>query len=70
MTRRLYISETDKKLVGVCGGIAEYLDVDSTVVRVITIVLAVATAFIPVALAYLLAWLVMPRRPLPPETRE
>jgi len=64
--RRLYLSETDKKLAGVCGGLAEYLEVDSTVVRVITIVIAVATAFIPVALAYLFAWLIMPRRPLPP----
>ena len=64
--RRLYISETDKKLFGVCGGIAEYLEVDSTVVRVVTIVIAIATAFIPVALAYLLAWLIIPRKPLPP----
>jgi phage shock protein C len=64
--KRLYISETDKKLAGVCGGIAEYLEVDSTVVRVITIVIAVVTAFFPVAIAYLLAWLIIPRKPLPP----
>jgi phage shock protein C len=64
--KRLYISETDKKLAGVCGGVAEYLEVDSTVVRVITIVIAVATAFLPVAIAYLLAWLIIPRKPLPP----
>ncbi len=64
--KRLYISETDKKLAGVCGGIAEYLEVDSTVVRVITVVIAVVTAFFPVAIAYLLAWLIIPRKPLPP----
>ncbi|MBP1646870.1 MAG: DNA-binding transcriptional activator PspC [Bacteroidetes bacterium] len=64
--KRLTISETDKKLFGVCGGLAEYLEVDSTVVRVVTVVLAIATAFIPVAAAYLFAWLIMPRKPLPP----
>ncbi len=64
--KRLNISETDKKLFGVCGGIAEYLEVDSTVVRVVTVVLAIATAFIPVAAAYLLAWLIMPRKTSPP----
>lgn len=64
--KRLYLSETDKKLAGVCGGLAEYLNVDSTVVRLITIVLAVITAGFPVLIAYLFAWLIMPRRPLPP----
>lgn len=64
--KRLYLSETDKKLGGVCGGLAEYMNVDSTVVRLATIVLAVITAGFPVLIAYLLAWLIMPRRPLPP----
>jgi len=64
--KRLYISETDKKLFGVCGGVAEYMDVDSTVVRVVTVILAIVTAFFPVAIAYALAWLIIPRKPLPP----
>lgn len=35
--KRLYRSETDRKLCGVCGGIAEYFNIDSTVVRLIMI---------------------------------
>ena len=31
--KKLYLSDTDKKICGVCGGIAEYFDIDSTLVR-------------------------------------
>ncbi|MBQ6847973.1 MAG: PspC domain-containing protein, partial [Clostridia bacterium] len=33
MEKRLYKSRTDKKLDGVCGGIAEYFNIDSTLIR-------------------------------------
>lgn len=36
---KLYKSRTDRKICGVCGGIAEYLGVDSTIVRLITVLL-------------------------------
>lgn len=36
MSRKFYLSQTDKKIGGVCGGVAEYLDVDPFVVRIIT----------------------------------
>ncbi len=59
--KRLHLSR-DKKIAGVCGGIAEYLDVDPTVVRLVWIILTIFTAFVPGILAYLLAWAVMPRK--------
>jgi phage shock protein C len=57
--RRLTRSGTDKMIGGVCGGIAEYFNVDATLVRVITVVLALffGGGFI----AYLLAWIIMPK---------
>ena len=58
-TRRLTLSATDKKIAGVCGGIAEYFGVDPTLVRVITVVLALL--FGGGLLAYLLAWVIMPK---------
>lgn len=61
--KKLYLSDTDKKLAGVCGGIAEYLAVDSTVVRLLVVLLAIMTAGFPVVIGYLLAWLVIPTRP-------
>lgn len=61
MERKLYRSKTDKKLLGVCGGIAEYFEIDSTVVRLI-LVLAVLFAGVGL-LAYLIAALIMPVKP-------
>lgn len=39
MKKKLYLSKKDKKISGVCGGIAEYLDIDSTVIRAIWVFL-------------------------------
>lgn len=35
MEKKLYLSQTDKKIAGVCGGLAEYLGIDSTIVRLV-----------------------------------
>ncbi|HMK38217.1 MAG TPA: PspC domain-containing protein [Bacteroidota bacterium] len=61
--KRLFLSTTDKKLGGVCGGIAEYMDLDPTIVRLLTVVLALITAIIPVLIGYILAWIIIPRKP-------
>ena len=59
--KKLYLSDSDKKLGGVCGGIAEYLGIDATLVRVLWVIAAVI--FGSGILAYIIAWLLMPRRP-------
>lgn len=56
--KKLKRSNMDKKLCGVCGGIAEYLDVDSTVIRLIWILFCCMAG--TGLLAYLIAALVMP----------
>ena len=61
--KRLYLSPTDKKVAGVCGGIAEYLDIDPTVVRILTVVLALITAVIPFCVGYVIAWIIVPQKP-------
>ena len=61
MQKKLYKSNTDKKLCGVCGGLAEYFNIDSTIVRLI-LVLAVLFAGCGI-LAYIIAALVMPDKP-------
>lgn len=61
MEKKLYKSRTDKKICGVCGGIAKYLEIDSTIVRLI-LVLSVLCAGVGV-LAYFVAALVMPYEP-------
>jgi phage shock protein C len=60
--KRLSRSTRDSKIAGVCGGIAEYLDVDPTLVRVIWVALSVVPGgFVGGGLAYLLAWLIIPK---------
>ena len=58
MKKRLYTSSTDKKVCGVCGGIANYFDVDPTVIRLIWVI------FTPVGgsglIAYIIAAIIMP----------
>lgn len=61
MEKKLRRSTTDYMLGGVCGGIAEYFDIDSTLVRVAYVLLTVCTAFCG-TLAYILLCIVMPKR--------
>jgi phage shock protein C len=58
--KKLYRSETNKRIAGVCGGIGEMLDVDPTIIRVATVVLALVTGIFPFAVGYIIAWLVFP----------
>ncbi len=51
-------SRRDRVIAGVCGGLAEYLGLDPTLVRVATVVIALLPG--PAVLAYLIAWLVIP----------
>ena len=61
MKKKLYKSRTDRKLAGVCGGIAEYLNMDSTIVRLIVAILFFG--FGTGLLAYIIAALVMEDAP-------
>jgi phage shock protein C len=58
MKKKLYKSTKDRKIAGVCGGIAEYMNVDSTVVRLICIALVFGWG--TGLLAYIVAAIIMP----------
>lgn len=60
MKKKLYLSHVDKKIAGVCGGIAEYFDVDPTVVRLGWVLLTIFSAGFPGIIAYFIASWVMP----------
>jgi phage shock protein PspC (stress-responsive transcriptional regulator) len=57
--KKLYRSTRNKKIAGVCGGIAEYLSVDHATVRIVTLVLAVVAWYLVIPL-YLILWVVLP----------
>lgn len=60
-SKRLYKSRTNRMLTGVCGGIAEYLNLDPTVVRLLCAVLGCSGTGI---IIYIVAAVVMPEEPL------
>ena len=61
MEKKLYKSRTNKTIAGVCGGFAEYLNLDPTVVRVIWALVALSGAGL---LAYLICALIIPEAPV------
>lgn len=63
--KRLYRSRKDRMLGGICGGLAEYFNIDSTLIRVIAVVLLLLTIIpFPVTfVVYLLMWLIIPEAP-------
>lgn len=60
--KRLYKSEDNRQLDGVLGGIAEYLNVDATVIRVAYTLLTFVTGVFPGLLAYMVLAIIMPRK--------
>ena len=68
--KKLYRSETDKVLAGVCGGLAEYFDIDSVLLRLIWVLIVVMSGIFPGVIVYILAILIVPKRPIttPEET--
>jgi phage shock protein C len=60
---RLTRSPTDAKIAGVCGGLAEYFGVDATPIRLLWVILSILCgAVIGGVIAYLIAWVIIPKR--------
>jgi len=62
MTKRLYRSRQQRIFAGVCGGLGEYFDVDPVFVRILTVILTFAHGI--GLIAYLVAWIAMPKAPV------
>lgn len=60
--KQLYLS-SDKKFLGVCGGIADYFDVDPTLIRIAVACVALYTAIIPTLVVYVVLSFVFPQQP-------
>ncbi len=56
--RRLYRSRTDRKIAGVCGGLAAYFKIDPTFIRIVWLVLILGAGV--GLLAYVICWVVIP----------
>jgi phage shock protein PspC (stress-responsive transcriptional regulator) len=59
--KKLKRSINDKMLAGVCGGIAQYSNIDPTIVRLIFAFATIFTAVFPGVLIYLILWIIVPK---------
>lgn len=57
--KRLYRSRTNRKIAGVCGGLAEYFNVDATIMRLLFILVVLFSVGFGI-IAYILMWVIMP----------
>ena len=63
MKKKLYRSTTDKKFTGVCGGIAEYFDIDATLVRLVCALVIIFLAGVPGIVVYAIVAFIIPENP-------
>jgi phage shock protein C len=60
-TRKLYRSKANRQIAGVCGGLAEFFNVDTTLIRVLFVVLAVLGG--SGLVLYVAMWIIVPEQP-------
>lgn len=61
MVKKLYRSKKDSMIAGVCGGIAEYFEIDSILVRLLAILIVLLGGV--GIIAYIIAWIIIPQNP-------
>ncbi len=62
MERRIYRSDNDKMIAGVCGGIGEYFNIDPTLIRLAWVIISIPTALFGGLIAYIIAAIIIPTR--------
>jgi phage shock protein C len=61
--KKLIRLRSDRKIAGVCSGLAHYLDLDVSLVRILWFFITLACGIVPGVVAYLLAWIIIPEGP-------
>lgn len=66
--KKYFRSRNDRMLGGVIGGLAEYFGADSSLLRLLTVLAFFLTGFVPILLTYILAWIIVPEKPVDTES--
>jgi phage shock protein C len=61
--KKLMRSRSDRKIAGVCSGLAHYLDLDVSLVRILWFFITLACGIVPGLVAYVLGWIIIPEGP-------
>jgi phage shock protein C len=62
--KKVYRSSTDRWFGGIFGGAGRTFEIDPTIIRLLALYLGIATGIIPLAITYLVAWIVIPYGPI------
>ncbi len=60
---KLYRSRKDVKIAGIIGGVSEATKIDSTILRLAVVFLAVVTGIFPAVITYIAGWFIIPEQP-------
>ena len=58
--KKLYRSKKEKKIAGIFGGLGEIFSIDPTILRLAFVFIGLATGIIPILVAYLVGWIIIP----------
>ncbi|HEY7535565.1 MAG TPA: PspC domain-containing protein [Thermodesulfobacteriota bacterium] len=58
--KKLYRSQKDKMIAGICGGLGEMFEIDSTLLRLALVFIGLATGLVPIIVAYIVGWIIIP----------
>jgi phage shock protein PspC (stress-responsive transcriptional regulator) len=61
--KKLYRSQSDQKIAGICGGLGEIYGLDSNLIRIAFVFLALITHVLPLVITYFIAWLILTEGP-------
>lgn len=62
MAKKIYRLQSNKMIGGVCAGLADYLEIDATLIRLLFVAVGLLTALFPMFLFYIIAWIIVPIR--------
>ncbi len=61
--KKIYRSQKDKMIAGICGGLGEMFEIDSTLIRLALVFIGLATGVLPIIVAYIVGWIIIPIAP-------
>jgi phage shock protein C len=62
MARKLYRSSKQRMIAGICGGLAEYFDVDVNIMRLLFVAISLLSVLFPMVIFYIIAWIIVPEK--------
>ncbi|HDZ26033.1 hypothetical protein LCGC14_0841870 [marine sediment metagenome] len=60
MAKKLYRSSKQRMVAGICGGLAEYFDMDVNIMRLLFVAISLLSVLFPMVIFYIIAWIIVP----------